>query len=249
MKKYGYIYKITVNNDKSVFHGCYYIGQSRYNRKIKPEKYFGSSKYLKNYKLKYGTFGLIKEILCECKDCKELNQKEIDYIGNLYITDAFENGGKCLNLKAGGEGKGVSLNVRKLMSEKMKHNKNFLINGAVWNKGLKYTDEQKKNIVKANKLKPTYGHLGKQHSEKTKKLISKIQKDLIWWTNGIDEKHCKECPGEGWYKGRSIYSHEKMKGRKWWNNGIINLFTKECPGDDFVLGIISKNKEGNIDKC
>lgn len=251
---YGYIYKITVNNPKSCFHGCYYIGQSRYDIIKKPYQYWGSSVYLAKYKKKHHTDGLIKEILCECINEDDLNQKEIEYIGDLYLTDAYENGGKCLNLQSGGQN---NFKFSKKTSNKIsKSNKEhgWKKNHTPWNKGLKYTEEQKVNVVKANKNKPTYGHLGKAHSDKTKQKISEIQKDWVWWTNGVEEKRCKDCP-DGWYRGRShIMSSEtrriiseQCKNRHWWNNGIKEKHCENCPGEDFVLGRLNFRKRDIIE--
>ena len=118
---YGYIYKITVNNPESCFHDCYYIGQSKYGQIKKPNQYWGSSVYLAKYRKKYHTTGLIKEILCECIDEDDLNKREIEYIGDLYLTDAYIDGGKCLNLQSGGpkheKGKEASQKISKANKE------------------------------------------------------------------------------------------------------------------------------------
>lgn len=253
---YGYIYKITVDNPKSCFHGCYYIGQSRYDIIRKPCQYWGSSVYLAKYKKKYHTDGLIKEILCECINEDDLNQKEIEYIGDLYLTDAYENGGKCLNLQSGGQNNFKFSEKTYNKISKLNREHGWKKNHTPWNKGLKYTEEQKVNLVKANKSKPTYGHLGKVHSDETKQKISEIQKDWVWWTNGVEEKHCKDCPGVDWYRGRVYKTSEELckkfstefKKRKWWNNGIIDKFVEKCPGDDFVLGRLNFRKKDTL-KC
>lgn len=208
-KPYGYIYKITVNNPESTFDNCYYIGQSKYTQHRKPYQYWGSSVYLAQYRKKYHTFGLDKQILCECITKEELDQKEIEYISDLYLTDAFVDGGRCLNLQAGGPNSKRGKEVKRKIA---KNNKTSLWqkNSTPWNKGMKYTDKQKQNIIKANRAKPTYGHLGKKHSEKTKQKISEIQKDWVWWTNGTKEKHCKECPGKDFVRGRLKYKKRKV---------------------------------------
>ena len=116
-------------------------------------------------------------------------------------------------------------------------------NHTPWNKGIKYTEKQKTNLIIANRSKPTYGHLGKHHSNETKQKISEIQKDWVWWTNGVEEKHCKDTPGEDWYRGR-VYKHNAGVYH-WWNNGKVQKFCKECPGDDFQRGCLKQNQKEN----
>lgn len=229
---FGYIYKITVNNSESIFDKCYYIGQHRctnLSKSYELKEYFGSSTYLKQYKKKYKTFGLIKEIICECKDEEELNQKEKEIIGNLYLTDSFSTGGKCLNLKEGGICPKYGPETKKKMSNSMignkhmlghKHSKetkekmsdnarnnNFIdhmfINNKPWNTGQKMSEEFC-NKISIRNIGNSY-HLGKKHTEETKRKISKkMSQSLIglkWWNNGIIQKKSRECPGENWLRG------------------------------------------------
>lgn len=107
---------------------------------------------------------------------------------------------------------------------------------------------------------------GKKLTEEQKKKMSIENKQRFWWTDGENTKHSKECPGDGWYRGRPninlgrVMSEEtkrkigeknknkirtkehkeklskNSKGRKWWNNGVEDKHTTECPGDGWVLG-------------
>jgi hypothetical protein len=69
------------------------------------------------------------------------------------------------------------------------------------------------------------------------------------WTDGIHEMRCEDCPGEGWYRGRSEKCKKKnsekrkghaptrgSKGMHWWNNGVEEKYTFECPGEGWVPG-------------
>lgn len=80
-----------------------------------------------------------------------------------------------------------------------------------WNKGKTgvYSEETRKKMGEAKKgkslsnetkakigLKSTIANL--KNSDK----ISKRFKGLLYWNNGIINKRSRECPGEGWIKGR-----------------------------------------------
>lgn len=91
----------------------------------------------------------------------------------------------------------------------------------------KHTEEEKNKI--SNSLKGEKNHFyGKHHSEETKLLISEKCKAVVrepfteehkkklsesnkgknkgkkWFTNGVINKLCYECPGEGFVKGRTL---------------------------------------------
>lgn len=44
-----------------------------------------------------------------------------------------------------------------------------------------------------------------------------------WWTNGKELKVSKDCPGDGFVRGRY------KDGYKWYTNGEHNVYCKECP--------------------
>ena len=97
MRKYYYIYKITCVCGS--YKDKYYIGQHQTNDLN--DNYAGSGTKLTNYYKKYGKeegISYIKEILCFCKDWKEMQDKEDEYIG-----DAWFNNDQCLNIRKGGE--------------------------------------------------------------------------------------------------------------------------------------------------
>lgn len=223
MNYIGYIYKITVNNPESSFNNCYYFGQHRYNNTI---NYYGSSTYLKQYKKKYKTFGLIKEIICECKDEEELNQKEKEIIGDLYLTDAFSNGGKCLNLRSGGDQSGFSKTSKRKMSISLKkfYKKNSLswynngINTIYLKKNEEIPDGYKPGRIISNSI-AKYNHLGKH-----------------WYNNGKIEKLCRKRP-KNWVKG-------KLKNKLWYNNGIKEICTNVFPGLEWTQGRLRIGKLG-----
>ena len=219
----GYIYRVVVNNPESVFHNCYYIGKSLYNKCNK--NYHDSSYFLKNYKKKWGMFGLSREILEECLDLDTLNNSEKKYIEQCQ-NDLFINGGLCLNIAKGGNGGDTfsnnpnreQINLKRSISESGKNNpmygKNYqsygLTNRMKQLKGK--TFEQFYGKEKAELIKQKYrkSHIGKKHSDETKLKMS---------LNNVGSK-----------------------GMRWYNNGKINKLGFECP-EGFKLGQLKRKKE------
>jgi hypothetical protein len=52
------------------------------------------------------------------------------------------------------------------------------------------------------------GHKGIPKSDECKAKLVAIRSGTFWWTNGVITKAGRECPGEGWYRGRQY----KQKG-------------------------------------
>lgn len=65
--------------------------------------------------------------------------------------------------------------------------------------GKPHSEEAKAKISDAMKGNPKVGHL---QSDETKAKISTAQNGMIIWNNGEINRRSKECPGEGWKKGR-----------------------------------------------
>ena len=61
-------------------------------------------------------------------------------------------------------------------------------------KGKQFSAEHRKKIAEARK--------GKHHSAETRHKLSEAKKDSHWWNDGVSCKRSKECPGEGWKRGR-----------------------------------------------
>ena len=70
-------------------------------------------------------------------------------------------------------------------------------------KGKHLSEETCKKLSAALKGKPTWNK-GKTscYSKETLQKKSKSMTGKLWWTNGIQNKLLKECPGEGWTRGR-----------------------------------------------
>lgn len=82
---------------------------------------------------------------------------------------------------------------KKRISEHMKGKQNFL--------GVHHSDETKKKISEHSWMK----------TDEAKKQCSERSKGRTWWTDGENQKFCKECPGNGWYKGRPLKTIEKHR--------------------------------------
>lgn len=223
---FGYIYKVTVTNSESIFNNCYYIGKSLYVKKNK--KYHDSSYFLKNYKKKWGLFGLSREILCECNNLEELNSAEKKYIFDCQ-NDLFINGGLCLNIAKGGDGGDTfsnhpnkeEINRKKSIKESGKNNpmfgKNYqsygLINRMKQIKGKTFEEFYGKEKAKEIKQRYRKSHIGKKHSKETKLKMSINNvgsRGMHWYNNGTINKLTFNCP-EGFKPGKLYKRH---------NNGI-----------------------------
>lgn len=83
-------------------------------------------------------------------------------------------------------------------SEERKHKISAALKGKVGTMlGKKFTEEHKNNIRNA-----LLGKIGHKQSEETKRIIGEASKGRTFWNNGVEMKFVKDCPGEGWVKGR-----------------------------------------------
>ena len=65
---------------------------------------------------------------------------------------------------------------------------------------------KKMSIAHSGEKNPMFGKSpwikGKHHSAETKKKCAAAFIGTHWWNNGIVSKQLRECPGEGWVRGR-----------------------------------------------
>lgn len=111
-------------------------------------------------------------------------------------------------------------------------------------KGGHHTTEARKNMSLAhigqnpwNKGKKT-----RPLTEHEKEIQRRIQKELVYWTNGVENKRCKESPGEGWHKGFTVKDRTKFAtnvGKHWFTNGLNDVCVFECPGHEWRLGRVN----------
>lgn len=69
----------------------------------------------------------------------------------------------------------------------------------------------------------------KSKSKEHKRKLSNATKGYIYWTNGKENKMAKECPGEGWIKGR-IYFNHNWHWKKKKSEETINKWRKSIIG-------------------
>jgi hypothetical protein len=194
-KKYHFIYKTT-----NLLNGKYYIGMhSTSNLK---DGYMGSGKRLRYSINKYGKENHNVEILEFVNNREELKKREKDIV-NLNEIEKKE----CMNIVIGGEG-GFTIKQQILNSKKSKEKIEWLKeNDKEWSENHKNNmSKGQKKVYDEGKREKFYFYdwNGKNHTNESKKLMSKIKKGkkigsdnsqfgTCWITkNGINKKIKKE---------------------------------------------------------
>ena len=67
--------------------------------------------------------------------------------------------------------------------------------------GRKHSEETKAKFREKNSGENN-PNFGKKQSEETKEKVRLAKFGKKWWSNQMEEKFCKECPGKGWELGR-----------------------------------------------
>lgn len=218
--------KYTIYQITNLIDGKIYIGKHQTSNI--EDNYMGSGKLLKRAQSKYGLENFKKEILYIFDSEDDMNNKEAEL-----VTEEFCLREDTYNICPGGQGgfsyinnnglcglniPGVPLKGRKA-TDKILEQKY----GSDWRsvscsnarEGLKRILEKDPNYLKD---RATKSFQGKQHTDKSKLIISQKAKERLkdsqknsqfgtmWITNGFQNKKIKtfETIPEGWYKGRKL---------------------------------------------
>ena len=206
---YGYIYLI-VNN----VNGKTYVGKKCLrNKSWNEDCYMGSGKHLKYAQKKYGIENFEKFLICYTTSKDDANKKE-----KFWIAEYRSRGKAEYNIANGGDGGDIrkgyksSLETRKKLLEAWQKRKEegwtfseeTLQRMSDAKKGKHASEETRKKMSEARKG-PKNCNYGKSFSEETKRKMSEARKNknLHWYTNGVDNVCTSECP-EGFIPGRKL---------------------------------------------
>lgn len=223
--KYFLIYKITNLTNNKV-----YIG--KHITYDKNDNYFGSGKLIRKAIAKHGIQNFKKEILFECSNEEEMNQKEKEIVNERFIKSK-----NTYNLKIGGDGGFDFINTNckeKILNNQIKATKKVreLMKDENWKsfyiKRLKTAmskqevkDKMSKSI-KAERAKNGSWWTGKKHKEESKLKIGKASSihqcgsgnshyGTVWIYNeelkqskSIKKEDLEKYFALGWKKGRKM---------------------------------------------
>lgn len=212
-KKFHFIYKTT-----NLLSGKYYIGM--HSTDNLEDGYLGSGKRLRYSINKHGLENHEREILEFVDNREELMKREKEVVNLDEIAKK-----DCMNLMIGGKGgfisdeqqKGRSLAANKALNLKLKNDEEFRIS---WLKKMKNGVQKAVDEGRMKTWKDNYDWNGKNHSEKSKKLMRDIRKGTgvgksnsqfgtCWITRYGENKKIKKEEFEtyiqqGWSKGRKL---------------------------------------------
>ncbi len=232
---YGYIYLTT-----NLINNKKYIGMHKSS--VFDPNYKGSGKILRKAINKYGWDSFKVEILKECMTPEELYKEESDYINKYNALNSKE----FYNLKEGGNGgwkvNGISVKKGVKISEEGRRN----ISNA--HKGKRYTEAQAKahKGLLAGEKNPFYG---KTFSDEARKQMSKIRKGRFWVNKDgvntvIDPWELDKYLAEGYQRGmlqseKRISRIDSFSRKKfyWMTKGTENkkVYTDETDKIEFLM--------------
>jgi hypothetical protein len=86
-----------------------------------------------------------------------------------------------------------------------------------------------REVTKETREKIRIGNVGKKLSPKSIENANKKKKGRVCWNNGEENKMSKECPGEGWVRGKGMY----------WTDGEQQIISLNQPGPEWVEGTLN----------
>lgn len=203
---YGYIYKTT-----NLINNKIYIGQHKANKFT--EEYKGSGIHLKRAFQKDGFENFKVELIEECFDKDNLNEKEVYWIK--YYRELLGNE-NLYNIKNGGQ-------YGHCMKDKH-HSEESKLKSSIANKGQKRSKLTRQRLKEnhANINGPNNPFFGKKHSEETKKLLAEKCKDNCkgskWMNKNNKCKLVKQELVEKYLKDNWKFGRITMIGNKYNRN-------------------------------
>lgn len=198
--KYFLIYKITNLTNNKI-----YIG--KHITENKNDDYFGSGKLIKKAIKKYGIENFKKEILLECSSKEEMDQKEKEF-----VDDVFVKSKNTYNLKIGGDGGFDFINTK--CRDKLYNNQNIAQKTM---HELLQTDECFRSFY-ISRLTQAMNR-PEVREKMSKSIKAKIAKDGSWWTG---KKHKEESKIK---IGKASSIHQKGSGNS--HYGTVWIYNEE----------------------
>ena len=225
---YGIIYKVTnkITNREYIGQTIHSL-EYRWKNHIRAAKR-GSSLYFHKALRKYGIENFIIEQIAEANSKQELNELEIKYIQeyNCLIPNGYNTstGGE------GGNNFSNNPNINLIKQHMSEGRKRYFANWTEEERK-NFSEKRRQMSLDPNgvfqskeyKEKMRIACTGKKMPEHVRAILKEkftgreVDKDLRkkwsinrkgkhsgnhWWNDGINQKFCKECPGENWTQGR-----------------------------------------------
>ena len=105
--------------------------------------------------------------------------------------------------------------------------------GNLFHKGHILSKEQRELVSQRTKAAMLRPDVMIRNKERVKQHKQRMHNSLFW-NNGKTCIRAKECPGEGWVRGKLTC------GVIWWNNGSLEKWSKESPGPEWIKGRLYK---------
>lgn len=215
---YGYIYKTTDLRNNKI-----YVGQHK--AKTFDDKYFGSGIVIQQLLQKYGTSIFKCEVLCECINAEELNEKEIFFIEKLHARDAsigyniafggaFGDSGYHLGML----GKKQSIKQREAARKANSYKRNAETRAKM--------SEAARGNSNAKGHKGACPMKGKHHTEETKRILSEKLSSIV------TETHRNRTPEQRALRGSHISAAKK--GKICITDGFKNYYIHESEWPDYA---------------
>lgn len=230
--------------------GLKYLGKTT---KLDPHLYQGSGTRWTNHINKHG-YDVTTKIIKECHSKEELKEWGLYYSNLWYVVESSE----WANLqKETGEGSDGSQrwwnnNNIQIYREFPPDNTyklgrlNFINRG-----GLAGAEVQRGKVWVNNGLDEfmTYPPIPEGYQPGRRPALKKNDGSsslgTYHWTNGVENKMSKICPGDDWKRGRTlkISNSPTNTGRFSWTDGINNKMSKKSPGINWKRGRTSKSQK------